>query len=952
MLFTRNIILVSLLAILFPAAPALAADTSGLWLATVAVNRVGEVNQRVKDSIFDLALSATQPSQPLIGKGSSDWKYYDNGTLPPNWQTSSIFANWSSGRAPLGFKAGSGTFQAPSGGTKISFTSYSSHNILTTYFQKTFNLADHNTLSTLKLKLWFNDAIQVFLNGASIYTNNVTADWSFVSAGAKHTVALRADGSLWAWGLNDQGQLGDGTTTFRNSPTRVIGSNFIAVAAGRDATAAIKSDGSLWTWGSIGSGQLGYPSVGDVKTPSQVGTGLGWASVSAGEGFFLAIRKDGSLWGWGANDQGKLGLGTSGPTPTPTLVSSGPWSVAFAGGTSSAGIKSDGTLWTWGDNVRGQLGTGSGGGSRSPVQVGDAASRWQSVSMASYHCLAVKKDGTLWSWGDSRNVGLLGQGVASGAQRSPVQVGSDTDWSRVSAGYNLSLAIKNDGGLWGWGSGCFGENNKTPILQPKRLGLANDWLQVSTLISEKGDRVYALRGSGSNVLWGWSGNSGYTGDGTSNIRLLMAELPSFYSAVKAKAGDPAASYTEVSIPVSAVGNGDNSIAVEVYGAPAANPSLYFDLDLTGNATDPAVLIGAKSAGWSYNDAATTDPADWKTAASPGGTWSSGAAPLGFGRSADQLATTVNNVATSYYRKTVTVASAASYKALNLSLLRDDGAVVYLNGTEILRSNMPAGAIFFRTPPLQIIGPVGEAIYQNAGFALPAGLLKNGDNLVAVEIHQHPAELVSGSNLAGLTPTGADFPLRLLLHDDGKGGLRLLKEAIVMKDSSTNTGVVLADSSLVPGYSGIVRRNDALVGLRISAIGYDFSGSSITCNGALDSSGSAECDLTLLPGNDSNPFLHRFHPDHDNLDEHFTTVLTGTAAESYQVARKLKLTFSNRYPANPDEIARDPSSVPPGWGDSQLGGTYGETLTGLHKDTLSTSGWFTLKRLTGLSDLRQ
>lgn len=414
----------------------------------------------------------------------------------------------------------------------------------------------------------------------------------------------------------------------------------------------------------------------------------------------------------------------------------------------------------------------------------------------------------------------------------------------------------------------------------------------------------------------------------------------------------AGGYRELSIPISSVVEGANSIAAEVYVPGADHTDLLFDMQLDAVPKQPEVLIPGKSAGWKYDDGEKTAlPVAWSGAAFGDGAWKSGAAPLGFGRGTGQIATTVNNAPLVYYRKTVSVtaAEAARYGSLNLNLLRDDGAVVYLNGREIMRSNMPSGTLAFDTPPDQAVSSTDGERYQGKTVPLASGDLVAGDNVFAVEIRQYPAESGTGSATLGeRTPTSADFPLRLLLHDDGKGTVRLLKEAIAMKDDTTKKLVALADSALVPGFTGVVLRDDTMVGLRTSTVGYDFNGSTKDCTGALGAGGSLQCNFTLAPDDPGNPFLHRFHPDHDNLDDSFSA----PAAEAYQIVRGMKLSFAGRYPANPDEPERSAASTPPGWGDSELGGTYSETISGLHKETLSVSGWFTMKLVAAIADLRR
>jgi hypothetical protein len=176
--------------------------------------------------------------------------------------------------------------------------------------------------------------------------------WWKVAAGSNHTVGIRPDGTLWAWGDNGIGQLGDGTTTSRSAPVQV-GSGFASVAAGPYHTVAVKTDGTLWAWGYNGNGQLGDGTTTQRVAPVQVGSGF--ASVAAGYYHTVAVKTDGTLWAWGYNGNGQLGDGTTTQRVVPVQVGSGFDSLA-AGGAHSMAVKTDGTLWAWGDNSYGQLG--------------------------------------------------------------------------------------------------------------------------------------------------------------------------------------------------------------------------------------------------------------------------------------------------------------------------------------------------------------------------------------------------------------------------------------------------------------------------------------------------------------------------------------------------------------------------------------------------------------------
>lgn len=217
--------------------------------------------------------------------------------------------------------------------------------------------------------------------------------WADVSVGDHHALALRTDGSLWAFGRSGDGRLGDGVTEdlLVTEPVPVAaGRTFVAVAAGGSHSLAIASDGSLWAWGANADGQLGDGTTTIRATPVAVAPGRTWSAVSAGGSHTLALATDGSLWAWGSGGSGELGDGTSTSRATPAQVEAGTtWSAGSAGHGYSLAIRSDGTLWAFGLGDQGQLGTGDESSVAAPVQVGDlatwaavAAGRGQSLGLA------------------------------------------------------------------------------------------------------------------------------------------------------------------------------------------------------------------------------------------------------------------------------------------------------------------------------------------------------------------------------------------------------------------------------------------------------------------------------------------------------------------------------------------------------------------------------------------
>ena len=182
-----------------------------------------------------------------------------------------------------------------------------------------------------------------------------------VTAGQTSSIAIKVDGTLWAWGNNSYGQLGDGTTEVKNKPNQIdTATGWASVSSGAFHTIAIKTDGTLWAWGGNTDGQLGDGTNVSKNTPTKIGTATNWASVSAGTYHTLAIKTDGTLWAWGSNEFGHLGDGTSRAKNAPIQIGRDTnWVSVSAGSYHTLAIKSDGTLWAWGRNEFGQLGDGT-----------------------------------------------------------------------------------------------------------------------------------------------------------------------------------------------------------------------------------------------------------------------------------------------------------------------------------------------------------------------------------------------------------------------------------------------------------------------------------------------------------------------------------------------------------------------------------------------------------------
>ncbi len=343
----------------------------------------------------------------------------------------------------------------------------------------------------------------------------VPQPWLKIESKWTHTAAIKNDGTLWLWGSGQYGQLGDGNTSVigRWEPWRISLDTWSDVSAGGTYTLAIKSDGTLWAWGLNGSGRLGVGDTVQRDTPTQVGTDTDWAKVAAGTRHSLGIKNNGTLWAWGLNGSGQLGIDNYNNRSSPVQVGTDTWLDISAGNFFSLGIKSDGSLWAWGDRSDGKLGldtTLPWQSYRVPQQI--SAGPWQSVDAGSTHSFAIKSDGTLWSWGLNYS-GELGDGTTV-KKTAPVQVGTDT-WSSVTSYFDGGSGLKTNGKLFRWGRVYGAAYNEYTIEKvPLQLGTSN-WKALS--------RDHAIRND--DTLWGWWFNfRGQVGNGVNTFQVDPVQI--------------------------------------------------------------------------------------------------------------------------------------------------------------------------------------------------------------------------------------------------------------------------------------------------------------------------------------------------------------------------------------------------------------------------------------------
>lgn len=336
-----------------------------------------------------------------------------------------------------------------------------------------------------------------------------------MQAGRNFTIALKADNTLWAFGANTYGQLGNGSTTSSFNSLQIgTDSDWSKIAVADYSVLAIKANGTLWAWGRNELGQLGIGTIIDVSVPTQVGSATNWQQVSIGRWGAMGIKTDGSLWAWGHNELGILGDGTATDQLSPVQIGTeNNWSKVAMGYYHTLAIKTNGTLWNWGGNAFNQINATPDEVVSTPTQVG-MDTNWTEIAAGNIHSVALKNDGTIWSWG-SNQLGYLGNGSYQD-NYSPTQIAISGSFQKVAVGLGHTIALKSDGTIWAWGlnnTGQIGNNtvNTTfsdiSVLSPLQIGTDTNWTKIAV-------GSHSTFASKDDSNWAWGTNSpGMLGNG-------------------------------------------------------------------------------------------------------------------------------------------------------------------------------------------------------------------------------------------------------------------------------------------------------------------------------------------------------------------------------------------------------------------------------------------------------
>lgn len=426
----------------------------------------------------------------------------------------------------------------------------------------------------------------LFMLVSATIQNNAQC-WQKIAPGGSHTLAIKNDGTLWAWGNNFHGALGDGTFTNRNTPVQIgTDANWRDISANEEVNAtpksnfslAIKTDGTLWAWGNNNYAQLGIGTPGNYNTPVQVGTDNDWLTVSAGKVYSLGIKTDRTLWAWGFNQNGELGLSDFTSRSIPVQVGTATnWANISAGFEASAALTTTGTIWTTGRNYAGQLGAGTNIDRNTFLQVGTATD-WQKVSNSGLHMIAIKSNGTLWAWGQN-SLGQLGDGTFTNST-VPLQIGVDNNWDTIVASFLHSEALKANGSRWAWGfneKGEYGIGTLDWYIEPFQTGPETDWRTIAA----KSYTAFGIR-TGSNLWASGLNENGQIGDGTFVDKLSRVQI-----------------LCNGTLPVTWLyinGQWENNTAVIKWATASENNTSKFEIEHSNNGNNYSIIGTVAAAG--------------------------------------------------------------------------------------------------------------------------------------------------------------------------------------------------------------------------------------------------------------------------------------------------------------------------------------------------------------------
>ncbi len=475
----------------------------GVLLAKVEENTYTDVDDIQLDKIYVYTIKAYDGSGNLSDSASIMVNDTEAPSIPSNLKVTSksntmVCLEWETSTDNVGVEG----YEIFRNGLKIGETKN------TSYVDTTVN-NNENYVYSVKA---YDKSANISEESSSISVTTDSLKSIPLAAGGSHSLQVQQDGTVWAWGSNCNGQLGDGTTKNKTVSTQVKGiTDVVAVACGSYHSMALKNDGTVWTWGYNGNGQLGDGTTNESSNPKQVKNLNDVVAIAAGDYHSIVLKSDGTVWAWGYNCYGQLGDGSTKNSSNPIQVKNLSDVIAItAGEYHNLALKSDGTVLAWGYNSYGQLGDGTNSNQYFPNKV-QYLENVINLAAGYNHSLAIKNDGTVWAWGDNGN-GQLGDDGINYRSSFPIQVTKLDDIIAIDSNNNYSLALRNDGTIWAWGDnwqGQLGDGTTTNKKSPIQVTA----LSKAIAIAAGGSHSLALVNDREIWAWGYNG-LGQLGDGT------------------------------------------------------------------------------------------------------------------------------------------------------------------------------------------------------------------------------------------------------------------------------------------------------------------------------------------------------------------------------------------------------------------------------------------------------
>ncbi|MBI5777889.1 MAG: putative Ig domain-containing protein [Planctomycetes bacterium] len=426
------------------------------------------------------------------------------------------------------------------------------------------------------------------------FTTATNTNWAMIVGGETHSMGIKNDGSLWAWGDNADGQLGLNDTVSRTVPTQVgTGTFWAEVACGSGFTIARKNNHTLWGAGDNSEGQLGLGAITGTLVFIQIGSDGNWTRITAGgQSHTLALNSSGELYAWGDNAKGQLGLGDYTNRTTPQIVTTTPVSSIAAGYDHSMAIMADGSLYAWGDNSGGQLGTGSLITQTEPTLI--TTTGWIDVAGGYKHTVAINTSGDIYAWGNN-DEGELGTGDLI-SRTEPAFI-TASGWADISVGYKHTVALKTDGTLYSWGDNSEGQLGLGDLVSRTDPTLITGTGIITWTKTSAGWRFTAGIDS-NNTLWAWGDNAfGQLGTGNTFDKNIPASSNDLPITATCWAKSYGTTFAESGVTIQQTS--DNGYILAGYANNASSNNL-FAMKLGGNSTVEWQKIYTGAPGGNYN----------------------------------------------------------------------------------------------------------------------------------------------------------------------------------------------------------------------------------------------------------------------------------------------------------------------------------------------------------------